>query len=231
MSKIGTVTATFAILFAFGCDDGRGGGGDTDAGGGIVLMDSGPGMVGTDAGPGMTGTDAGPGTGGGCAVTGGGFPPLPAGCLPRCSAATASTIMGCMDVDCQNAALMSDTTPAISVDVGGGMTTSVDCNGCFNWMVNSCIFDSCSMQFTDCISCGAMGCIGDATCMAEETAINDCIMTNMMAIQGCLGPRANMCFGATSGFLPDFSTPEFQLPPELLQRVVSELDPSAPFPR
>jgi len=219
MRTLGTIAA-MTLLLAAGCDDGRGGG--TDAGG-ITLMDAGPGMMGTDAGPGMMmGTDAGPGMMGGCSITGSGFPPLPATCLPRCSASTADAVNMCGDAECQNMALDADGTPPVNANVGG-MSTTIDCAGCFNWQINSCIFDACPMQFGECVMCGSMGCVGDAMCSAEEMTLNSCIMTNMTGIQSCVNMRASMCFGATSGFLPDFgsSQRQFEMTPEILRHVVS----------
>ncbi len=226
MRKIAISVALCALALAPGCGGGRSG---SDAGG-IVLMDSGPGMMGTDAGPGMMGTDAGPGMMGGCSVAGAaGFPPLPAACLPRCSGATASAVNACADAACQQAALDADTTPPTNVDVGMGMTESIDCSGCFNWMINSCIFDSCPDQFAGCVMCADFCDPAMAGCEAEEAAFDSCIMTNMAALQSCVNSRAVMCFSTTGGFFPSFDRPEYQLPESVYQNVMRDLGVRLPL--
>ncbi|MBX3269982.1 MAG: hypothetical protein KF729_06955 [Sandaracinaceae bacterium] len=229
MKKIGTTAALCAATLALGgltgCDSRSGSGSDA---GGIVLMDSGGGG-GTDAGS-MMGTDSGP-PATGCSVAGAtGFPPLPAACLPRCSSATASALMACgMDATCQSNALRADTTAPTNVDFGGGMSESINCFGCFNWMINACIFDSCPSQFGACIECSDFCDDATAGCEAEETALNTCIDANISALQTCANSRASMCFATGGGFLPDFNRPDFQLSPERLRRVIAELDLPLPL--
>ncbi|MEZ4340143.1 MAG: hypothetical protein R3B82_26270 [Sandaracinaceae bacterium] len=220
MKKIAFLAALGALALTPGCGGGRSG---SDAGG-IVLMDSGPGMMGTDAGPGMMGTDAGPGMMGGCSVAGAaGFPPLPAACLPRCSAATLNAINMCTDAACQQAALDADTTAPVNVDVGGGMSESIDCSGCFNWMINACIFDSCPTEFGACIECSDLCDSSTAGCETEEAAFDSCITTNMTALQSCVNSRAAMCFSTSAPFFPSFDRPEFQLPQAVFDHVISDL--------
>ncbi len=188
MTKIGTILAASAILFALGCDDGRG---NTDAGG-IVLMDSGPGMMGTDAGP-MMDPDSGPGMSS-CSVTSQ-SEVLPAGCLPRCTSSTLSALNACamdmMPAQCQQNALMADTTPPVNMDFMG-MTAPLDCSGCFNWMANTCLFENCAAETSACQMC-ADGCDPNMVgCETEEMAIQACAAT--MPFQTCFMNRAINCF-------------------------------------
>lgn len=226
MTKIASTTALCAMLLTLGCDDGRGGGRDA---GGIVLMDSGPGG-GTDAGPGM-GTDAGPGMMGGCSVAGAtGFPPLPASCLPRCSAATAMAVNACgANAMCQQTAMEGDTTAPVNVDVGMGMSESIDCFGCFNWMINSCLFDSCPDELGACVMCADLCDDSMAGCETEEGAFDACIMGNMAAIQSCVNTRATGCFATGGGFLPTLDRPQLQLPPEVYERTLRNLGVRLPL--
>lgn len=207
MRKIGILIACGSLL-ALGCDDGRGG---TDAGT-IMLMDAGP----RDSGPPRL--DSGTGM---CSIAGlPGIPPLPAGCVPRCSAATRSAAAACgADSACLNGALDGDTTPAVTIDFGMGMTDSLDCTNCYYWQIQSCIFDSCPTQLEACLEC-ADNCDPDvAGCEAEGTAIDTCIMTNMVALQGCANPRVNACFATTGGFLPDFRALPDLVTPERLNMI------------
>lgn len=216
MSRIGTLMVCAAMLaLGFGCDDGRGG--DED-GGGIVLMDSGTGD------PPDTGVTPPPDSGPPPSTCAASFPsPLPNGCLPRCSSATFDAVVACgMDGACQQSAIAADTTPATNIDLGGGMTDSLNCQSCFSWQVNSCVFDACPDELAACSMCGD-GCDESmAGCEAEEMAINSCLMANGMAVQTCVNSRAVMCFDMSSGFLPDFEARELpQLDPSVLQQWLS----------
>ncbi|GAB5548399.1 MAG: hypothetical protein SangKO_081590 [Sandaracinaceae bacterium] len=227
MSRIGTLMICAATLaLGLGCDDGRGG----EDGGGIVLMDSGPDTT-PDTGTPPPPTDSGPAPSG-CSVAGAmGFPALPAGCLPRCSSATFDAVVACgMDGACQQSAISSDTTPGTDVDLGMGMVQNIDCNGCFSWQVNSCVFESCPDQFAACTMCED-GCNPDtAGCETEEGALDSCLMANGMALQGCVNGRAGACFDMSGGFLPDFEGRQLpQLSPATLGRVIRQLP--AGFPR
>jgi hypothetical protein len=188
-----------------------GGGGGTDTGGG-----------GTDTGGGGTDTGGGGGTCGTVDATTS-LPPLPAGCVPRCSGATTSAYAGCpMNAtgnDCRQAALEADTmTPGV-VAVGGGMTQMIDCVGCTEWQVNSCIFDECPAEFGTFAMCAGMGTPETimTRCADEITALNGCIMTNMAAVQTCANSRASMCFSPPSGFFPGAERASFVAEPAAFQ--------------
>lgn len=207
MKRISLLVALGALTLAFGGCDNRNGGTD---GGGIHLLDGGPdaGMVTRDSG--MTEPDSGV-TPTGCSVAGAtGIPALPAACLPRCSAATASCVQACSDGACQNTCVMNDTTAGTTIDLGGGMTDTLDCNGCWGWQLNSCIYASCSAEFGACIACDDQCDPDTAGCETEEGALNTCITTNMSAIQTCANTRLSMCFGAGGGFLPGLEAPHIQ---------------------
>lgn len=185
----------------------------------MITVDAGPG--GTDAPGGGTdapggGTDApmmrtdAPMMGGTCGSLAGATspaPPLPAGCVPRCTTATgtqANTCLMAMDQMCLATALMSDTTPAANVDIGGGMTQAINCAACFSIQQLSCAYDACPSQTTTYVMC--LG--GGGMCTTEFNAINACLMADPMGagmmFQTCAGSRIGMCFGA-AGFAPDFA--------------------------
>jgi hypothetical protein len=219
MKKVAWILACGALVAACG-----GGGSRADAGtdaGGIVLTDSGPGR---DTGPPRT--DAGgppPGTCGSVATAMSVWPPLPASCLPRCSAATLMTVQACPMADemCFDNALLADTTPAARLDAGGDTPISVDCGGngdnfpCLTWQQFSCIADSCPDQLTAYINCANMAPMGSdiaMVCATEITGLNTCIETNMTAFQTCAQSRYVACFDTGGGFLPSGAA-RFAVPP------------------
>ncbi len=218
MKRISLLMALGALTLAFGCDNGNG---EPD-GGGIHLVDSGHTTT-PDSGH-TTTPDSGT-TPTGCSVAGAtGFPALPAACLPRCATATGQAVNDCATSrpdsggadagtgsvgECQVEAVMADTSATTTIDLGGGMTDTLNCYGCWTWQLNSCIFDSCMTQLAACNSCAADQCdTTTAGCETEEGALNTCINTNLSAIQSCFGTRASMCFGNVSGFSPGVQAPE-----------------------
>lgn len=180
----------------------------------IVIMDTGPGSD-TPSGADVPRTDT-PSSSTCGTIGAGGFPPLPAGCVPRCTMATATAYRGCptgmAGNTCRQMALDNDTTAPATVDLGMGMTESIDCAGCANWQINSCIYDSCTADFTAFAMCAAMGTpeTAEARCPTQVMALNTCIMTNLAAIQTCGNPRFSMCFGATMAARPGERTPSFE---------------------
>ena len=215
MRRIGILMACGALALAFGCDE-------RDPG--IMLMDSGPEME--DAGPPDSGQpDSGP-PAPMCSVAGAsGFPPLPAGCLPRCAPATTSCVMGCTTGECQNMCVQNDTTAAIQLEVSAGITQPLNCSACWNWQINSCVFDSCPAELGACTMC-ADGCNPmTAGCETEETALDSCLMTNMSAVQACANSRLAGCLDTSSGFLPTFG-PRVQVDPSVFERLDLSLLPT-----
>jgi hypothetical protein len=203
---LGTLTSLAALLVLVACNNPP-----------ITVMDTGPR---TDTPGGGTDTPVGrdtPATATCGTVGAGGFPPLPAGCMPRCSTATLTAYNACpMDASgnmCRQAALDADTTATATVDIGMGMTQVIDCTGCTNWQINSCIYDSCTAEFTAYAMCAAMGTpeTAEMRCPTEVTALNGCIMTNLMALQTCAGMRGSMCFGATMAARPGERAPEIAI--------------------
>lgn len=115
-----------------------------------------------------------------------------AGCFPRCSSATRTAIIGCMTGECQSAAVMSDTTPPVNVDVGG-MIQPIGCNECWILQGNSCVADSCPAEFMPALQCQAEM---RPDCSAEIAAVNACITANMAAVQDCSNMRLTACLPA-----------------------------------
>jgi hypothetical protein len=167
-----------------------------------------------------------PGTCGSIASATSVWPPLPPSCLPRCSAATLRRIDACPMTDemCFDNALAADTTPAAQLDVGMGMTISVDCGGngmnfpCLTWQQFSCIGDSCPDQLGAYINCANMAPMGAdirTVCASQIAALNTCIETNMTAFQTCAQSRYVACFDTGGGFLPSgaarFAVPNVDL--------------------
>lgn len=219
--RLGLMGAALLGLLACGGRDSS----SRDGGPIIMLMDGGG--TGTDSGTGggtdsgTMRTDSGSMSGSVCGSVAGasGFPALPTGCVPRCTSATLMRIMMCPmgDEMCFDSAVMSDTTPSANVDIGMGMTLEVDCEGCLNWQVNSCIYDSCPSQFADYAMCAGSASNPETECATQIMAVNACIMTNMMAIQTCYGRRGGMCFPASGGLLPGASPALPPLPRELIE--------------
>lgn len=169
-----------------------------------VLVDSGiatgdTGMVGHDSGM-TTGHDTGMTTGS-CTLTYSNtmFGSLSAGCLPRCSAATATTINGCPTTDmgaCLQAALDADTTPSIPWSQNGmAATMNLNCATCFGAQQLHCYSaGGCASEVTAYLMCDPMA----ADCSAQNTALNNCGTTNQTAIQACFGDATmgvQACFG------------------------------------
>ena len=176
MNKLAISLTMFAMALG-GC-------GDDDRPGDITFPDSGPR---TDMGP----SDTDMGTTG--ADMGGGprdceqpladlveinMSPMAMGMLlPRCAAATRTCVTDCgTDQACVANCVMNDMTPG--VDVGGG--TVLDCNLCFNYQFNACIYDACPSQFSTFLCCGDdNGCTDLNNCPAcntEQMALVSCFM-------------------------------------------------------
>jgi len=185
MRNFGTVLVASAMVFAFGCDDGRDPG--TDAGG-IVLMDSGPMMMGTDSGPMMMGTDSGPGM-----TTCTENMPLPqtipAPTTAACAAATNTCLMGamtqaefqaCIDADPSATAEGNPCQTCLSI----AQTACINANGCqANWTTLACCVN------TTCPSDPMLGCIS-TTCAGANSAWEGCADTAVMSCGAALG----VCF-------------------------------------
>ncbi|GAB4109623.1 MAG: hypothetical protein OHK0013_45230 [Sandaracinaceae bacterium] len=222
MKKVAWILACGALIAACGGGGGRADSGP-DTGGGIVLMDTGPVMM-RDAGRDTGGPM--PGTCGSIATAMSVWPPLPNTCLPRCSSATLSAVQSCPMGDdmCFDNALLADRTPAAQLDVGMGMTVSVDCGGngmnfpCLTWQQYSCIADSCPDQFAGFVECATMAPMGSdvqMVCATQIMALNTCIEMNMTAFQTCAQSRLVGCFDTGGGFLPSgaarFAVPNVDL--------------------
>lgn len=189
MARLGMSLVIVGVMLGVGCNSsdrrvvsGDAGGGRSDAGGGGG-SDAGSGG-GSDAGGGG-GSDAG--GGGGCEIPAD-LGALPAACLPRCSASTLTAFMACTTAACQQTAAMADTTPPITV--GGSAFT---CANCVNYGNNSCYAASCPTEFDAYLTCSAM--MG-ATCTAEVSAVNACVMAHMTVVQTCVNERVTACFPA-----------------------------------
>jgi hypothetical protein len=181
MNKLTISLTIFAMAFA-GC-------GDDDRPGDIVIPDSGPG--GDDMGPGTTdmgppAMDMGPSQ---CEqpltdLVELNMDPMAMGMLlPRCAAATETCVADCADdTTCQTGCVMDDDTPG--VNVGGG--TVLDCNLCFNYQFNACVYDSCPDEFTAVLCCAeAAGCANAFDCPACES--------ENMALGTCASPVVASC--------------------------------------
>ncbi len=178
MNKL-TISLTIFAMALGGCGD------DDRPGDDITIPDSGPGTdmgpVGTDMGP--SGTDMGPTGPRDCEqpitdLVEINMDPMVMGMLlPRCEAATETCVTDCADdLDCQSMCVMNDTTPG--VDVGGG--TVLDCNLCFNYQFNACIYDGCPDQFEALLCCAEdAGCANAFDCPACSTEFS--------ALQSCAG--------------------------------------------
>lgn len=209
MKKVAWILASGALIMACG-----GGPSRTDAGptgndtGAIVLMDSGPSTMrdtggggGRDTGP--AATMCGPWAG----LTATSISAVPASCMPRCSAATLTTVNGCMDSDCLGAALMADTTAPINMTFEGGMGTSeleLDCQFCFVLQQFHCASVVCPMYASPALVCDNTT---DADmCMGEFDALNGCLDalsdTDQMTFDNCFQESVGACFDAGGGFLP-----------------------------
>lgn len=130
------------------------------------------------------------------------FQPLPAGCLPRCSAATLAAVGACAQTDtaCIQAALTADTTPAATI-MAGTQSIMVTCAGsgstvagCINVQGIAAEAMFCNAELTAFAQClNAHG--GDATmCATESTARETCNTTNETAIGTAANSLIEMCF-------------------------------------
>ncbi len=187
-------------LGAFGCGDDDGNGSGTDAGTGITLPDSG--MVGTDAGTG-TGTDAGTGTGTDAGMARQCAQPQPdlrelaamnpgANVLPRCAAATAMCLQGCMDQACQTACLEADMTPPLTA--GSNM---IGCDGCLNIQSLGCASnEGCGDEVAAAICCFEDNPSNGQTACASQI---DAYRTCAQGLGNACAPYISACFPAAGG--------------------------------
>jgi len=187
--------ACVIALAAIGCGDDP-----------IVIIPDDTGGGGNDAGMGDTGggvTDTGvdaPASGPCGTVNAAELEPLPASCLPRCSAATFSAVAGCSGATaamCQQNAVAADTTPGALVNAGGAAPQEFTCDECFGYQIQSCLIDTCSDEMMAFLACAATDpATANSRCATEIMAINTCqmVMANQMAIQACQQTRVLACF-------------------------------------
>ncbi len=187
MKRIGFLMACGLLASVVGCDNRTNPPVDS---GGIVLMDSGSGDPDTGTPP-MPDSGTPPT---GCSVdVSTSLPPLPAACLPRCSSATVTCIMGCADGACQRACVDADTTAGTTLNASGE-SIPLDCSGCWDWGIQHCVFVSCPSELAGCAGCADQCNPDTAGCETEEAAIDSCITANQTAIQSCFNTQATRCF-------------------------------------
>lgn len=214
MKKVAWILASGALIMACG-----GGPSRTDAGpmgndtGAIVLMDSGPATMRDTGGGG--GRDTGPaattcGPWGGLTATS--ISPVPASCMPRCSAATLNTINMCPAMDdgtCLFGALEADTTATISMTFEGASGTDMldlNCGLCFDLQRFHCFSQVCPDESSPFLVCNPM--MDADMCMGEQTAIQTCLDGIAMGsaeettLNDCFNSQVGACFDAGGGFLP-----------------------------
>jgi hypothetical protein len=226
MKKVAWILASGALIAACGGGPSRADSGPVGSDSGtIVLMDSGPGG-GRDTGP--VRRDSG-GSGGMCSTWGGltatSIEPVPASCMPRCSAATLETINMCPEGDdgtCLFGALNADTLPSVSMPFEGGMPLDLNCGLCFDLQRFHCFSQVCPAAASPVLVCNAM--MDADMCMGEQMALRSCLMgiadgsPQQMMLQACFGEQVGACFDAGGGFLPGARTlPDVQI--ENIRRV------------
>jgi hypothetical protein len=123
---------------------------------------------------------------------------LPASCLPRCTAATATAVGACSSATDQNAcveaAIHADTTPLAHVRYGA-YVLDVSCGGsntaysCFEWQIYSCDAEHCNAEFNTWSTCQRTG----AACTTEQSALDTCRMGSA-DWHSCLQTRAPDCY-------------------------------------
>lgn len=133
------------------------------------------------------------------------WPALPAACLPRCSAATLSTVEACAgDEACTVAGLDADATPAEVLDHGMDTIVAIACGdaasdrvGCVGWQSRSCFADHCPAELAGYLECERrVGGPGPARtmCTAESSAIGLCQMASASVLGACFDERVRPCF-------------------------------------
>lgn len=181
-----TVVVSMMIVSAYGCEDGR----VSDAGAGVGVDSGSPSTDGggpsvSDAGrPDAGGTDAGgpavcsaPDPLSDCVlrVPLGSFGPLTAGCLPRCSAETASAYRGCADQPCRNAAIRADTTPGTAYEIGSAsVSTPMDCEACVSYQEFHCFSLVCESEVDAYVDHCIAG-VDPSLCDPSIAAIDSCL--------------------------------------------------------
>ena len=129
---------------------------------------------------------------------------LPASCLPRCSAATLTTVNACPQTgSCTQDALTADITPAASM-MGPGGEIELDCGLCYYLNQIACFSEPCPAEAFAFLGCQRAA---DADmCMGELTAFNTCLMAQtpaqQMTTRACLMANVSACFGSGGGFVP-----------------------------
>lgn len=209
MKKVAWILASGALIMACG-----GGPSRTDTGpvgndtGTIMLMDTGPvtmrdtGTAGRDTGP--AATMCGPWGG----LTATSISPVPASCMPRCSAATLNTINMCPmgdDGTCLFGALEADTTPSIAMTFDTE-TLDLNCGFCFDLQRFHCFSQVCPSQASPYLVCNPM--MDADMCMGEQMALVTCLdgiadgSAQETTLNECFNAQVGACFDAGGGFLP-----------------------------
>jgi hypothetical protein len=98
------------------------------------------------------------------------FGPLNAVCLPRCSAATATTYRACTSNSCRTAAAEADRTPGADYFIGGvHVTTPLDCGACVAYQEMHCFSEVCESQ----VDAYVDQCIAGGTPSSCDAALSD----------------------------------------------------------
>lgn len=128
-----------------------------------------------------------------------GFGPLPASCLPRCSADTEDTVEACADAEfpapCVMRTSRADTTPTVMVRTSDGLA-EVSCGtntptvySCIVWQFLSCEFDLCPDEWNAWVTCVADG----RDCTAELDTVEICA-TGHPGFRECFTTRGHACY-------------------------------------
>ncbi len=155
-----------------------------DGGGGGSRRDGGPSDVGLDA---RVPTGA-------CGIIWDRGDPVPAGCLPRCSAETGDLFPGCFgDATCEATLMVRDTTRVAQVWIWDDRDFSdLDCASCVGTQRFSCWHDRCPGQSEDWVDC--LSTRGSEACERERLILERCLAPYDAAVTSCEEARVGGCF-------------------------------------